>query len=122
MVINYKPLNAITQNFNYPLSRPETIMQKIQHSKVFSKFDMKSGYYQIQIQPEDWHKTVFFCPAGFYQWKVVPFGLKNAPAFFQRRMDYIFAKHDFIVTYIDDILIHSPDVHTHLEHLEIFLK
>nr|AXB54821.1 polyprotein [Pinus nigra virus 1] len=122
MVINYKPLNAITQNFNYPLPRPEVIMQKIQHSKVFSKFDMKSGYYQIQIQPEDRHKTAFICPAGFYQWKVVPFGLKNAPAFFQRRMDYIFAKYGFIVTYIDDILIHSPDVQNHLKHLEIFLE
>ena len=66
MVINYKPLNDITQSFNYPLPRPETIMQKIQHNKVFSKFDMKSGYYQIQIQPEDRHKTAFICPAGFY--------------------------------------------------------
>jgi len=51
------------------LPRPEVIMQKIQHSKVFSKFDMKSGYYQIQIQPKDRHKTTFICPtgAGFYQ-------------------------------------------------------
>lgn len=78
---------------------------------------MKSGYYQIQIQPEDRHKTAFTCPVGFYQWKVIPFGLKNAPAFFQRRMNFIFAKYDFIVTYIDDILIHSPDVQTHLKHL-----
>lgn len=122
MVINYKPLNAITHNFNYPLPRPEVIMQKIQHSKVFNKFDMKSGYYQIQIQPKDRHKTTFIFPTGFYQWKVVPFGLKNALAFFQRRMDYIFSKYNFTVTYIDDILIHSPDVHTHMKHLEIFLE
>ena len=97
-------------------------MQKIQHNKVFSKFDMKSGYYQIQIQPEDRHKTTFICPARFYQWKVVPFSLKNAPAFFQRRMDYIFSRYDFIVTYINDILVHSPDVQTHLKHLDIFLE
>ena len=56
---------------------------------------MKSRYYQIQIQREDQHKTAFTCPAGFYQWKVVPFGLKNAPASFQQRMDFIFAKYDF---------------------------
>ena len=110
MVTNYKPLNAITKSFNYPLPRQETIMQKIQHRKIFSKFDMKSGYYQIQIKEEDRHKTAFTCPAGFFQWKVVPFGLKNSPAFFQRRMDFIFGKYDFIVVYIDDILIHSPDL------------
>lgn len=77
MVINYKPLNAITQGCHYPLLRAETIMQKIQNSKVFNKFDMNSGYYQIQIQEEDRHKTAFICPEGFYQWKVVPFGLKK---------------------------------------------
>jgi len=53
MVINYKPLNAITKSFHYPLRRQETIMQKIQGSKIFSKFDMKSGYYQVQIREED---------------------------------------------------------------------
>lgn len=57
-----------------------------------------------------------------YQWNVVPFGLKNAPAFFQRRMDSIFSRYDFIITYIDDILVHSPDEETHLEHLAIFFK
>jgi len=82
MVINYKPLNAITQSFHYPLRRQEVIMQKIQKSKFFSKFDMKFGYYQIEIEEVDRHKTTFTCPAGFYQWKVVPFGLKNALAFF----------------------------------------
>jgi len=65
MVINYKPLNAITQSFNYPLPRQEVIMQKIQKSKIFSKFDMNSGYYQIQIEKADRHKTNFTCPAGF---------------------------------------------------------
>lgn len=69
---------------------------------------MKSGYYQIQIEEGDKYKTTFTYPAGFYQWKVVLFGSKNAPAFFQRRMDFIFGKYDFIITYIDDILIHSP--------------
>ena len=110
MVINYKPLNVITKSFNYPLPRQETIMQKIQHIKIFSKFDMKSGYYHIQIREEDRHKTAFTCLVGFFQWKVVPFDLKNAPAFFQRRMDFIFGKYDFIVVYIDDILIHSNNL------------
>ena len=121
MVINYKPLNAITKGFNYPLPRQETIMQKIQYSKIFRKFDMKSGYYQIQIKEKYRHKTAFTCPAGFFQWKVVPFGLKNAPALFQRRMDFIFGKYDFIVVYIDDIFIHSLDLETHMQHLQIFL-
>jgi len=66
---------------------------------------MKFGYYQIQIQEEDRHKTAFTCLVGFYQLKVVPFGIKNAPELFQRRMDFIFGKYDLIVTYIDDILV-----------------
>lgn len=53
---------------------------------------------------------------------MVPFSLKNAPVFFQRRIYFIFGKHDFIVTYIDGILVHSPDLETHLKHLEIFLR
>ena len=122
MVINYKPLNAITKSFNYPMPRQETIMQKIQGSKIFSKFDMKSRYYQVQIKEEDRHKIAFTCPAGFFQWKVVPFRLKNAPAFFQRRMDHIFSKYDFIVVYIDDILVHSSDLESHLKHLQIFIE
>jgi len=122
MVINYKPLNVITKSFNYPMPRQEKILQKIQGSKIFSKFDMKSGYYQIQIAEEDCHKTAFTCPVGFFQWRVVPFSLKNAPAFFQRRMDHIFSKYDFIVVYIDDILVHSPDLETHLKHLQVFLE
>lgn len=122
MVINYKPLNAITQSFHFTLPRREKIMKKIQNNKIFNKFDMKSGYYQIQIEEANRHRTAFTCLAGFYQWKVVLFGLKNAPTFFQRRMDYIFGKYDFIVTSIDDILVHSLDLQTHLWHLEIFLK
>ena len=69
MVTNYKPLNAITQSFHYPLPRQEVIMQKIQNSKIFSKFDMESGYYQIQIEEADKHKTTFTCPVGFFQWR-----------------------------------------------------
>lgn len=122
MVINYKPLNAITKSFNCPLPCQETIMQKIQNNKIFSKFDMKSGYYQMQIKEEDRLKIAFTCPTGFYQWKVVPFGLKNDPTIFQWRMDYIFGKYDFIVVYIDDILIHSKYFESHLRHLQIFLE
>ena len=82
---------------------------------------MKSGYYQIQIEERDRHKTTFTCPAGFYQWNVVPFGLKNAPSYFQKRMDSIFGQYDFIVSYIDDILIYSKSEEQHIKHLKIFL-
>lgn len=122
MVINYNPLNAITQSFHYPLPCQEVIMQKIQKSKIFSKFNMKFGYYQIQIEEVNRHKTTFTCPTGFFQWRFVPFGLKNSPAFFHKRMDFIFGKYDFIITYINDILIHSPDLQTQLVHLEIFFQ
>jgi hypothetical protein len=63
---------------------------------------MKSGYYHIQIKKEERHKTMFTCPLGLFEWNIVPFGLKNAPAYFQRRMNKIFGKYEFILVYIDD--------------------
>lgn len=83
---------------------------------------MKSGYHSIHIEEADRHKTRFTCRAIFYQWRFVPFGLKNAPALFQKRMDFIFGMYDFIITYIDDILIHSRNLQMHLAHLEILFQ
>nr|DBA06665.1 TPA_asm: polyprotein [Welwitschia mirabilis virus 2] len=121
MVINYKPLNSITYDFKWPMQDKLTLLNTVAQAKIFSKFDCKSGYHQVKILPSDCHKTAFMTKEGLYQWKVMPFGLKNAPAIFQWQMDKIFQPYrKFIANYIDDFLIYSKNYDEHIQHLEIF--
>jgi hypothetical protein len=88
---------------------------------IFSKFDLKSGYWQIQIAESDIYKTTFAVPFGHYKWIVLPFGLKNAPLEFQNIMNDIFNKYpEFIIVYIDDVLVFSKNIDQHIKHLRIF--
>jgi hypothetical protein len=82
---------------------------------------MKSGFWQIQIDPKDRYKTVFTVPFSQYEWDVMPFGLKNAPSEFQRIMNDIFNAHSkFCIVYIDDVLIFSHSIDQHFKHLHTF--
>ena len=84
---------------------------------------MKSGFWQIQIQESDRYKTAFTVPFGQYEWNVMPFGLKNAPSEFQKIMNDIFYSFsNFIIVYIDDVLIFSQTIEQHFKHLQIFVK
>ena len=120
MVINYKKLNDNTIFDGYFLPHKESLINWTRNKKIFSKFDCKSGFWQIRMHPDSIHYTAFSTPQGQYEWLVMPFGLKNAPQIFQRKMDTIFRNYDFIFVYIDDILILSDDINMHLKHLEIF--
>ena len=96
-------------------------MQRISNAKIFSKFDMKSGFWQIQISEKDKYKTAFNVPFGQYEWNVMPFGLKNAPSEFQKIMNDIFNPfQDFSIVYIDDVLIFSQNIDQHFKHLRTF--
>ena len=90
LVVNYKPLNAVLQKVRYPLPEKSSLMQRIASCTIFSKFDLKSGFYRIGIDVKDHFKTAFVLPHGQYQWKVLPFGINNAPSEFQKRMEDIF--------------------------------
>ena len=106
LVINYKPLNKVLQWIRYPIPNKKDLIQRIYNATIFSKFDMKSGFWQIQIKPEDRYKTAFTVPFGHYEWNVMPFGLKNAPSEFQNIMNDIFNDYTkFSIVYIDDVLI-----------------
>ena len=92
--------------------------------KVFSSLDLQSGYWQIALRPEDMKKTAFNTHFGHFEYKVMCFGLSNAPATFQSLMNDIFRDYlgKFVVVYLDDILIFSDTPEQHLKHLELVLK
>ncbi|GBG79965.1 hypothetical protein CBR_g30227 [Chara braunii] len=124
MCIDYRGLNAITVKNREPLPRIDDLLDRVQGCRYFSKIDLKSGYHQIAIRPEDQHKIAFQTRYGLYEFVVMPFGLRNAPGTFQHAMNRIF--HDyldkFVVVYLDDILIFSKTVEEHVAHLDKVLS
>ena len=119
MVINYKALNQALLPIRFHLPSKELLFAKINKCNIFNKFDLKSGFWQIGIILQDRYKSTFVVPHGQYQWRVMPFGLKNAPSEFQKRMDDIFKQLPFVIVYIDDLLVCSLDVRSHHAHLKI---
>lgn len=121
MVINYKRLDDNTRERNYKLPSKDLLINKIQGKSIFSKFDLQSGFHQIKMTQESIPWTAFCCPnpIGHWEYNVMPFGLKNAPAVFQERMDRIFSPYDFIIVYVDDILVFSSNPDEHRKHLKI---
>ena len=93
-------------------------------SRVFSILDMHSGYHHIEMTAEARPKTAFTLPANLGKWEILrcPFGLAQAPAYFQRLINEVLAPFDFAFCYLDNILIYSPDVATHLKHLEMIFQ
>jgi hypothetical protein len=99
------------------------LINRLSEALVFSKFDMKSRFWQIQIADRDRYKTAFITPFGHYEWNVMPFGLKNAPSEFQRIMNDILNPFShFAIIYIDDVLIYSKSIDEHWKHLNSFVE
>ena len=123
MCVDYRPLNAVTIKNKYPLPRIDTLFDQLAGAKVFSKIDLRFGYHQIKIRPQDIPKTVFSTRYGLYEYLVMSFGLTNAPAFFMYLMNSVFMLEldKFVVVFIDDILIYSKNKEEHAQHLRIVL-
>ena len=122
MIINYKRLNDNTLRNIYKLPNKDELVNCIQKATWFSKFDCKSGFWQIKLDEESIPWTAFSCSEGHFEWLVMPFGLKNAPQVFQARMDRIFKKiSNFCIVYIDDILVFSNNRYVHTSHVHKIL-
>ena len=123
MCIDYRSLNKLTRKNSYPMPRVDDLLDQLRGAQLFSAIDLMQGYYQIRIKPEDCEKTAFRTPQGLYEFKVLPFGLANAPAVFQTLMNKIFSQQigKSVLVYLDDILIYSKTPKYHLKHLrEVF--
>ena len=116
--VDYKRVNAVTRKDAYPLPRVDDTLGG---SKWFSTLDLLSGYWQVEVDPKDREKTAFFTPEGLFKFRVMPFGLCNAPATFQRLMDAVLAGLHWssCLVYIDDVVIPGK---TFLEHLAYLLR
>ncbi|KAH9716855.1 hypothetical protein KPL71_021598 [Citrus sinensis] len=121
LVIDYQPLNMFLQDDKFPLPRRQSMFTFLKNAQIFSKFDLKSGFWQLGIEPSERYKTAFCIPNAHFQWTVLPFGLKTAPSIFQKSMVQIFQPilyHELI--YIDDILLFSGSHDDHRQLLTQF--
>ena len=106
----------------HPLPKINEMYAKLKGAKVFSTIDLRSGYHHIALGKSSRAKTAFVMPFGKYEFLMAPFGLAQAPAYFQLLMNKVLKGLKFTITYLDDIIIFSQDELQHLEHLEAGLK
>ena len=123
--VDYRRVNAVTRKDAYPLPRVDETLDTLAGSKWFSTLDLISGYWQVEVSPGDREKTAFTTPSGLYEFKVMPFGLCNAPATFQWPMDMVLAgmQWESCLVYLDDVIIVGKTFQDHLRNLrEVFQR
>ena len=120
--MDYRALNKITIPNRYPIPRIDDLLDKLQGSKVFSSLDLCSAYQQVKLNESDYQKTAFRTPFGLYEYKVLPFGLTNAPSAFMSIINEVIADLPFAVVYLDDILVFSKNPEDHVRHVEEILN
>ena len=124
LCVDFKNLNAVTRPDKYPIPPMNDLLRDIQPGAVLSIIDLKSGFWQVPIREEDMDKTGFTAPSGFFRFKRMPFGLKNAPATFQRLMDNVkrMVPQVRCFAYLDDLIVTSTNHEQHLKDLEAIFK
>ncbi|UYV61011.1 K02A2.6-like [Cordylochernes scorpioides] len=123
--VDYRRLNKITKKKDvYPLPRIDDALDSLAGSSYFSTMDLRSGYWQIEVDEKDREKTAFITPDGLYEFQVMPFGLCNAPATFERIIDSVLGslKWNMCLCYLDDIVVYAPTFEEHLLRLQLVLS
>jgi hypothetical protein len=124
MCVDYRCLNEVMIKNKYPLPRTEDLFDQIRGATVFSKIYLRSCYHQLKIRTEDIPKTAFATRYGVYEFLVMSFGLTNAPTYFMNLMNKVFMEYldQFVVVFIDDILVYSQNEEAHEDHLRLVLQ
>eukprot|EP00731_Ephydatia_muelleri_P016088 Em0009g512a len=126
--VDYRGLNEVTKADGFPLPRVDDLLDQLGHSRYFTTLDLAAGFWQIRMHPDSKEKTAFATPQGLFEFQVMPFGLMNSPAVFQRLMQQVLAGlnpaegPEFVSVYIDDILIFSANLEDHIGHLKLVLE
>jgi hypothetical protein len=115
-------LNKITLKDQYSLPYIDDLLDKLDGSRYFTKLDLASVYHQRRIHSEDRDKVTFVIPHGLYKWKIIPFGLANAPATVMHIMYKVLHPHNwYTVVYLHDIVVHSKTCRDHTKHVDTIL-
>ncbi|MCP4240224.1 MAG: DDE-type integrase/transposase/recombinase [bacterium] len=124
VVIDYRGLNNLTAKDAYPLPRIDDTLAALGRSMYYSALDLASGFWQVRMESRDIEKTAFVVDGGLYEWVVMPMGLTNSPATFQRLMNVVMAevRGKFVLVYLDDLIVYSPTWEAHLDHLREVLR
>ena len=121
--VDYRKLNEVTTSDPYYMSTMDEILERVGGSKVVSKIDLAKGFYQVEVEPLSQEKTAFVSPYGKFEFTRMPFGLKNAPATFQRLMEVVLGDcYHCSAPYIDDVVVFSNSGAEHVEHLRLVLE
>jgi hypothetical protein len=122
--MDLRPINSVTKNDENKAPLQENVRERIRGARYFTRLDMRDGYHHLRIKKGHESKTAFLTEYGLYEWTVMCFGLKNAPAQFARYMnnnlrDFL---NEFVVVYFDDILIYSNNLEEHWKHVRTILQ
>ena len=122
MCTDYRKVNAVTKSDSYPIPRIDDCIDSVGHARFVTKIDLLKGYYGIPLTEEAKQMSAFVTPEGLYQYRVLPFGLKGAPATFQRMMNDILRGIPNCQAYLDDVVVYSDTWGEHMMLLEDLFK